>query len=337
MIPPVDSNCQFCGTGLHSPKAAAQARRERGRGEGTRRACLILLALGLHLGAAEPGATKKGCAAANYEIAYVETSIGTFADQIYKRTLARNMPVCSDSQIVHVKDGKQTNEDELVLKGVLGEKFPAFRCKDLLNCKDPIRLSDIHAKLLEQLKGQPVNESLLDVRRRSKSGQTSTITRVGVFRDKSQSGAVDFKMYASIIRAGQDLDASVLFPDGIPAGVALSLDVCLNAEQNDCGATLPKPNLYEPRKLAPSFRKLPSGLHVVYEAKPPPGDTVPIRTGNTTFVLSAHPGWTPEMLTTVKLNWSALVSDPENTPDKLNGYLVMLGRELSQPPAPSSK
>ncbi|MBK7928992.1 MAG: hypothetical protein IPJ98_16365 [Bryobacterales bacterium] len=295
----------------------------------TRRACLKLLTLGISFSAMAVDSRGQSCANKKLEVAFVEPStIGSFSDNAYKRNLVKNTSICSDSVLVHVKDGKHSAQDQLVLRGVLGDRIPPFRCSDLLNCKDPIRLLDIHARLEEQLKGKPLIDSFRDFQQRS-GAQTPTLARVGIFRNAPS--ASTFRMKAAIITAGQDIDVSILFPEGLPPGVSPSLDLCRNAERNDCGETLPKPYILDPANPVQVFWNLPRGLHVIYEAKPLPGDTVPVRTGNTTFVLSAHQSWTPELLDSVMVSWSALLTDPKSTPDELDSYLVWLGRQLSEP------
>ena len=79
-----------------------------------------------------------------------------------------------------------------------------------------------------------------------------------------------------------------------------------------------------------AFRKLPPGLHVVYETKVLPGDTKPIRTGRT-FVLAAHSSWTAQMQGEVKQGLTRMLLDPQSTPDLLNEYVVFLGTEMSRP------
>ena len=262
------------------------------------------------------------CAKEKHEIAFVEPATkGAFKDTTYNnRSLTPNTSICSDSHIIHVKDGKETPDDQLVLRGILGDIFPPFRCGDNLNCNNPNYLRDIiHARLLPQLQGKSLWDSFADFLRR-KSAHTSTLPR-GVGTSAGQ-----LPMSAAILPAGSDITASILFPHGLPAGLAapLQFDICLNAERVDCGATIPKP-------ASLPFRAVPPGLHIIWEAKPLPGDTVPIRVdGNVTFVIAAHTSWTEQDLAEARAVWSSVMTGPQFKADQLRPFLMEFATRLSQ-------
>ena len=261
------------------------------------------------------------------EIAFVYSSKGAWTDATYRRNIAKkNTPVCSDSVIVRVKDGKHSTGDQLVLKDLLGQPLPPFSCPDLLNCKDPIDLKAIRAKVQESLKGKSLLESIaiFDSHKRS---QTSTISPIRSVRTNAETGV---QMQDVIVSAGEPLKASAIFPDGTPND-GISLDLCLNAEKRDCGKSLPQPKVYRPEAADLPFGKLPPGLHVLFETKTLPDDTVPVRTANRAFVLAAHPSWTPAMLEAVRTRLALAMMEPEAALGALDQYLVQLGIELSRP------
>ena len=273
------------------------------------------------------GAQGPSCAKQQHEIAFVEpTTKGAFKDATYhNRALTPNTSICSDSHIIHGKDGKETLDDQLVLRGLLGGVFPPFRCGDNLNCNNPNHLRDIiHARLRPQLQGKSLRESFAAFLSR-KSAQTSTLPR-GV----GASSHGQLSMSAALLPAGSDIAAAILFPHGLPADLAAppQFDICLNAERVDCGATLPKP-------VSLPFRAVPPGLHIIWEAKPLPGDTMPIRVdGNVTFVIAAHTSWTQQDLAEARAVWSSVMTSPQFKAEQLRPFLVEFATRLSQPRKP---
>ena len=269
------------------------------------------------------------------EIAFVYSSKGAWTDATYKRSIAKkNMPVCSDSSLVRVKDGKHSTGDQLVLKDLLGTAMLRFYCPDLQDCKDPIDLKAIREKVEDSLKGKSLSESIAIFFSRIRS-QTSTILPIrGVVRPNGTNDGIGVRMQNAVVSAGEPLKASAIFPDGAPKD-GISLDLCLNAEKRDCGKSLPQPKVYRPEAADLPFGTLTPGLHVVYETKTLFDDTVPVRTANRAFVLAAHPSWTPSMLEAVRSRLALALMDPEAASGALDQNLIQLGVELSRPAAGS--
>ena len=141
-------------------------------------------------------------------------------------------------------------------------------------------------------------------------------------------------MQDAVVSSGEPLKASAIFPDGTPKD-GISLDLCLNAEKQDCGKSLPQPKVYRPEAADLPFGALMPGLHVLFETKTLPDDTVPVRTANRAFVLAAHPSWTPAMLEAVRTRLALALMDPEAAAGAVDQYLVQLGLALSRPAAGS--
>src|ERR1700733_1416669 len=81
------------------------------------------------------------------EIAFVQSFIGSWTDQTYRRSLVRNLSVCSDSELVRVLDGKQSAKDQLVLRDLFGGEPITFNCQDLLNCEKSVQLAAINERI----------------------------------------------------------------------------------------------------------------------------------------------------------------------------------------------
>src|SRR6266496_243786 len=111
----------------------------------------------------------------NREIAFVHSFVGTWRDDQYHRILIPNLPICSDSQLVREKDGKQSAKDQLVLIDLFAGEPIHFSCTNLV-CENPIKLADIMDKLQQRLKSRTPSESFEEFKR-SHTGQTSTISR----------------------------------------------------------------------------------------------------------------------------------------------------------------
>jgi hypothetical protein len=287
---------------------------------------LFLLQLAL-AGAAAGASPVEPCS--KLEIAFVHSFLGTWRDEAYNnRQLVKNLPVCSDSKLVRVKEGSYSANDRLQLTDLMGEPIrPPFVCSERLNCKDAIQPSDIREKLEARLKGMSPGESL-SFFQRTRTAQTSTISRI---RSASQAKSADgVKMNNAVVTAGQPLKASAVLAATQP-GQTYTFDLCLNAENHSCGASMPKSIPYRSGEPDLPFGKLPPGLHVLFEVKTLPDDTVPLRTGNRVFILAAHPSWTAQALSFVRTKLALALANPDAPANELDGDLLALGVELSRP------
>ena len=102
-------------------------------------------------------------------------------------------------------------------------------------------------------------------------------------------------------------------------------------EKAECGNSLPQSRPYRTGEDDLPFGKLPPGLHILYEVKTLPDDTVPLRTGNRVFVLAAHPSWTALALDVVKTNLALVLTNPETSENALNEILLAVAEGLSRP------
>lgn len=297
---------------------------------------LLRLIIPLHaglFGAADPPVSvlHSACGRGQYEIAFVDAATrGDFRDATYQnRKLGPNSSICSDSKVIHATPGKAKTADRLVLRSLFREPIPPFDCKDLLFCKEPIGLEQVHFQVRSQLQGKSLWQSVQDFLRRG-AAQTSTLPRNPLVYSSVPTRS--FVMSAGIIlSAGGDITADSLFPIGLPAGARLSLDICRNADVRDCGKIKPAP---APFPSSVVFKNLPAGLHMIWEATPLPGDTVPIRRENSAWIIAAHPSWTPERLGEARAVWSALMTERKASYTELTRMLIGLAAQLSRPMEP---
>jgi len=266
------------------------------------------------------------CGQGQHEIAFVEAATkGRFQDTAYgSRALSEHVSICSNSKIIHVKDGKETADDQFVLRGIFGEKFERYRCGDNLNCNNPdFILKHIRDAVSRGLQGKSLWDSVDEFLQRCRSGQKATLPR-GLETRGSGQGA---PLSAAILTARTNVTAEVLFPFDVPANISSStqFDLCQKANRVDCGRSLPRPQ-------GLPFLAIPPGLHLIWEAKPLDGDTVPVRVdGSVAYILAADPSWTPEDLTDARRFWSAVVADPQFKAADLRPALAGLANKLAQP------
>jgi hypothetical protein len=264
------------------------------------------------------------------EIAFVQAFIGTWHDVTYNsRVLIKNLEICSDSELVRVKDGKQSEMDQLVLKDLFGGEPIAFKCADLLSCEQPIQLATIKDKLQQRLRGKTPGESFEEFKR-SHAGQTSTISRSSVV--SSRDGRLEDPWFqGAVVEAGEPLSPSALAPSGV-LGYNAEFDLCLNADKHDCGMSLPKASKYQANASALPFGPLPPGLHMLYRVKTLDGDTVPLRTEDHAFVLAVDPSQRESGVEEIKANLALAWMDPQSTPAQLNDYVSYLASKFIAKP-----
>ena len=262
------------------------------------------------------------------EIAFVHAVQGPWRDEAYHdRPLIKNLPVCSDSRLVRIKEGLYAVNDYLELTDLMGQPVrPRFNCSDLLSCKNPVQLSDIREKVKARLSGMSPSESLRFLFERRRTAETSTISRPRtglVARDPAS-----LVMKNAVVLAGAPLTANAVFAE-IQPGHSYNLDLCFGAEKHNCGDSMPKSKPYRSGDPELPFGKLPSGLHILYEVNTLPGDDVPLRTVNRVFVLAADPSWTPQDLDFVRTRLALALISPDITAQDLDADLQALGVELS--------
>jgi hypothetical protein len=262
------------------------------------------------------------------EIAFVHSNtVGTWNDNTYRRRLTPNLPVCSDSELVRVKDGKQSAKDQLVLKDLFGGELILFNCQDLLNCERPIQLAEMKAKVQQKLKGRTPGESY-NMFKRSHTGQTSTISRSTVIAPRGKY-AEDAWLEGAVVKAGQPLQAGAVAASGTLSR-GYDLDLCLNADQKDCGTSLPKSSKYQPGQATLPFGSLPLGLHMLYQVKTLEGDTVPLRTEDRAFVLAVDPSLPEDALDELRAKLTLAWMDPTATPAQLSNYVAYLTSQAAK-------
>lgn len=261
------------------------------------------------------------------EIGFVDSLQGSWQDQSYRnRTLVKHLPVCSDSKLVRLEDANYSQSNYLQITPVIGEPL-RFDCAQQKSCQDGITFTDINKKLDASLRGMSVLDSLKAAFSKRQGHETSTISR-GLTEE-----ITGVRMQNAVVRSGEILRAAAIFPAGPNAGQPDEIhtfDLCLNAETHKCEDTLPQSRPYKPGEANLPFGKLPPGLHILYEVKTLPGDTVAIRTENRVFILAADPSWNAEDLDAVRTQL-ALDLMADIPADGLDSELVALGVTLSHP------
>jgi hypothetical protein len=259
------------------------------------------------------------------EIGFVDSLTGPWHDQTYQnRLLVKTLPLCSDSRLVRLKEAEYSAKDYLQVNSVMGDLM-RFDCAQPLVCDDAIQFTDINKKLMAKLKPMSPLASLTYSFSHPRDHGTPTISR-----GESTQSATDPKLNNVVMGAGVQLKASLVFA-AAQTGKIYHFDLCLNAEKQDCGKSLPQAREYRFDDPYLPFGNVPPGLHVLYEAHTLPNDTVYFRTENRVFILAADPSWTAEDLEFVRTTLTLTLMDPDMTHDQLDGQLAALGATLSLP------
>jgi hypothetical protein len=288
---------------------------------------LSFLAATVFLRAAEPIVCKATKNNRSGEVAFVQSFIGTWNDVSYdKRTLIPHLSVCSDSELLRVKDGKQSAKDKLVVRDLFGNDI-TFVCADRINCENSIKLADLTTELKKKLKGKTPVESLEEFKK-SHTGQTSTISRASLIIPRTSPS--DDPWSPGAVTVGGTPISSTALNLAETTHHNYDLDLCLNADRQDCDTTLPRKSLYETGEVLP-FGALPPGLHMLYyQVETLHGDTVPLRTKDRAFVLAVDPSLPADSLPTITTQLELAWMDPDATTAQLTEYVYYLASKFTK-------